>query len=182
MDSVFRTPQVHVIGEIIGASGFASTKVYARWRMNVGHDWRLLSGIDNGETFYDCTEHVEDISVFEHPLDLHYACKTISGWPKFDVEVWTVDTHGRHSIAGYGCLTLPMSPGQYELDVLLWRPEGGIYEKLTSFFLSANPELVHKNMVISGNDRFGLQTISTGKVMLRVGVIVKDFNLHGVLM
>lgn len=92
--------------------------------MHVGHDWRLLSGTDNGETFYDCSEviqnqHSQDISVFEHPLDLHYACKTISGWPKFDIEVWTVDVHGRHAVAGYGCLTVPMHPGNYSLEVLL---------------------------------------------------------------
>lgn len=30
MDSVFRTPQVNIIGEIVGASGFDSSKVYAR--------------------------------------------------------------------------------------------------------------------------------------------------------
>ena len=30
MDSVFRTPQVHIVGEIEGASGFLSSKVYCR--------------------------------------------------------------------------------------------------------------------------------------------------------
>ena len=30
MDSVFRTPQVHIIGELVGARGFQSSRVYAR--------------------------------------------------------------------------------------------------------------------------------------------------------
>ena len=38
MDSLFRTPQVHLVGEIVGASGFTSNKVYARWKIHVGTD------------------------------------------------------------------------------------------------------------------------------------------------
>lgn len=87
MDSVFRTPQVHIIGEIIGARGFKSSRVYARWQFKVGTSWRLLSGVDGGETFYDCSEHHHDLSVFEHPIDVHYACNALAGWPKLYIEV-----------------------------------------------------------------------------------------------
>lgn len=125
---------------------------------------------------------MHDLAVFEHPLDLHYSCTTITGWPRLYIEVWTVDMHGRHSIAGYGNITFPLAPGDYDLEVLTWRPEGSTYEKAMSFFLGANPELVYKDMVLSGNDRFGMQTISAGRVELRVGIIVKDFNLHGVIL
>jgi B9 domain-containing protein 2 len=90
--------------------------------------------------------------------------------------------HGRHSIAGYGNITFPLAPGDYNLEVLTWRPEGSTYDKAMSFFLGANPELVYKDMVLSGNDRFGMQAISAGRVELRVGIIVKDFNLHGIIL
>lgn len=185
MDSVFRTPQVHLIGEIIGATGFSDSKLYCRvrtrqWRLHCGTDWRLLTGKDSGETFYDNSENLHDLAVFEHPIEAQYACKTIMGWPKLVAEVWTVDAEGRHSIGGYGVLTFPVSPGEYELNMAMWRPEGSAYDRALSYFLGANPELKHKDVVLSGNDRFGMQTVSTGNLQVRVGVIVKDFHLHGI--
>jgi hypothetical protein len=113
---------------------------------------------------------------------LHYVSGNILGWPKFYAEVWGVDSHGRHSVQGYGCLTLPTRPGHYDLQLALWRPEGTFSDKMKTFFLGSTPEIMYKNMVLSGNDRFGMQCVSTGTLHLRTGVIVKDFNLHGVMM
>ena len=187
MDSVFRSPQVHIIGEIIGASGFKSSKVYCRvipnqWQIHVGEKWKLLSGTDRGETFYDCSLHYSDSAVFEHPIDLHYVSGSISGWPKLYAEIWCVDAHGRHSVNGYACLTIPIHPGQYELESMLWRPQGNFADKINTFFLGSTPEILYKNMVLSGNDRFGMQCLSTGVLNIRIGIITKDFNLHGVLL
>ena len=150
--------------------------------MHVGDRWRLLSGIDKGETFYDCSEHYNDMAIFEHPIDLHYVSGNILGWPKLYAEVWSVDFHGRHSVSGYACLTLPTHPGSYSLESVLWRPQGTFIDSMKSFFLGSNPEIMYKNMVLSGNDRFGMQCLSTGVLHLRIGVITKDFNLHGVVM
>jgi B9 domain-containing protein 2 len=187
MESLFRTPQVHLIGEVVGASGFTSAKLYAKvrssqWHFKVGPDWRLLSGTQSGETFYDTSESLQDLAVFEHPIDAHYACKSLTGWPKLFVEVRSVDSHQRHTLAGYGVLSVPCAPGQYELEAVVWRPEGSAYQQIVSYFIGANPELQYKDLLFSGNDRFGLQTISTGVVLVRLGVVVKDFGLHGVLL
>jgi B9 domain-containing protein 2 len=150
--------------------------------MHVGDKWKILSGLDKGETFYDCSEHYSEMAIFEHPIDLHYVCANISGWPKLYAEVWGVDVHGRHSIKGYSCLTMPTHPGEYELECMMWRPQGSFFDNLNSFFLGCNPEILYKNMVLSGNDRFGMQCLSTGILHLRIGIIIKDFNLHGVMM
>ena len=150
--------------------------------MHVGENWRLLSGVDKGETFYDCSEHYSGTSVFEHPLDLHYVSGSITGWPKLYAEVWGVDVHGRHSVNGYGCLTMPVHPGNYSLECNMWRPQGSYSDQVYTFFLGTSPEILYKNMVLSGNDRFGLQCISTGILHLRIGLTTKDFNLHGVKM
>ena len=148
----------------------------------MGERWRLLTGVDRGETFYDCSEHFSEMSAFEHPFDLHYVAGSISGWPKLYAEVWSVDSHGRHSVVGYACLTFPTHPGHYELESFMWRPRGTASDQVSTFFLGGNPEIAYKNMVLSGNDRFGLQCLSTGTLHVRVGVITKDFNLHGVMM
>jgi hypothetical protein len=33
-------------------------------------------------------DEIDEFAVWDHPFDLHYKCKTIRGWPKFQLEVW----------------------------------------------------------------------------------------------
>lgn len=37
-----------------------------------------------------------------------------------------------------------------------------------------------KDQIMSSNERFGFETETTGTVEIDIGVITKDFNLHGV--
>lgn len=41
--------------------------------------------------------------------------------------------------------------------------------------ISGYPELVYPDITITSENRFGLKTESTGKIILEVGVIAKDF-------
>jgi len=43
-----------------------------------------------------------DVAVWAHPLDIHLACRGLSGWPKLHFEVWSLDDGGRTDICGYG--------------------------------------------------------------------------------
>jgi B9 domain-containing protein 2 len=81
------TPQVHLIGEIRGATGFEAERLFCRYEFRVGHNWTLMGGKDSGETYEEIRDGVEEESVWDHPFDLHYKCKAIRGWPKLFVEV-----------------------------------------------------------------------------------------------
>ncbi len=53
-------------------------------------------------------------------------------------------------------------------------------KRMGAKLLGIYPELEFKDIVFSSAERFGLQVESTGTVEIDVGVITKDFNLHGV--
>jgi hypothetical protein len=36
--------------------------------------------------------------VWAHPIDVHYSCKGLVGWPKLHFQVWSQDVHGRNDI------------------------------------------------------------------------------------
>lgn len=38
------------------------------------------------------------VQVWAHPLDMHYSCKGLAGWPKLHFQVWSQDVHGRNDI------------------------------------------------------------------------------------
>mmetsp|Transcript_30887 Transcript_30887/g.35170 ORF Transcript_30887/g.35170 Transcript_30887/m.35170 type:complete len:187 (-) Transcript_30887:225-785(-) len=177
-----RSPQVYILGQIKGAHGFESTHLYAKWRIVAGESWRLVSGKekDSGETYEDHPEAFSSYTAFEHPIDLHYATKSIRGWPKLLIEVWEVDSHGRNSIGGYGMLSIPMGAGSYDLEIPTWRPKGSTTEQWASYFLGARPELQYQDVLVCSSERFGFQTYACGKVQVQFQIIQKDFNLHGI--
>lgn len=83
-----QTPQVHLIGEIKGATGFDHTRMFCKFEIRSGNNWTLLAGNDCGETYEEIRDECEEFAVWDHPIDLHYKCKAIRGWPKVYVEVW----------------------------------------------------------------------------------------------
>ena len=54
------------------------------------------------------------------------------------------------------------------------------WKQLASSLLGIKPELKFKDTVMSSSERFGFETETTGTVEIEIGVILKDFNLHGV--
>ena len=41
---LFKTPQVHIIGKITGGANFNSDKIFLRYSIKTGDNFRLLSG------------------------------------------------------------------------------------------------------------------------------------------
>ena len=175
MESIRKTPQVHLIGKIQSAHSFPCDTVYVKYAFKSGENWSLIQGSPVGETFQSSGSFRERIPL-EHPFDLNYSCKSVRGWPKLLLEVWQVDLAGRNSISGYGQLLIPSEPGEYKLDCVCWRPKAGLWDKM----IGAHPELLYKDVIVSSSSRFGFRTESTGRVTVELSIVVKDFMNHGV--
>jgi len=117
------TPQVHLIGEIKGATGFDVSRIFCKYEFRIGYNWTLLGGKDSGETYEEVRDDIDEFATWDHPFDLHYKAKAIRGWPKICVEVWQADSQGRYSIAGYGIGIVPFEPGQHQIKIKCWAPK-----------------------------------------------------------
>ncbi|CAM9329208.1 unnamed protein product, partial [Sphacelaria rigidula] len=115
--------QVHFIGEILGAQGFGSG-ISCRFRVEGGHHWTCLAGLEEGQTHAVYLETGESFATWNHPVDLHYTTKSIQGWPRLMVQVWQLDMHGRNVLRGYGFRHFPSTAGFSEVSVPCWRPTG----------------------------------------------------------
>ena len=115
---------------------------------------------------------------FDHPFELNLACRSIKGWPRILLEVWTTDEHNRNALAGYGLQTIPFTSSNTTMTVRCWRPSKNAFsEKL----LNNNPEFLDTTAVYSNDDKIALQTISSGEVNIELDILLKDFHLHGVV-
>ena len=85
--------------------------MFAKYSVRSGKNWTIISGKNQGETYEEIKDETEDATMWDHPFDIHYKTISIRGWPKFFVEVWTVDLEGRYSIGGYGICVVPFEAG-----------------------------------------------------------------------
>lgn len=51
-----------------------------------------------------------------------------------------------------------------------------------AYFFGASAQLVNDDIVHTGDDRFRMKTLSGGSVVIRLQIIAKDFQRHGVLL
>jgi B9 domain-containing protein 2 len=125
--------ELHVIGQVLGASGFPGNSVFCKvsaavahqvaitphcvhthaacgstigltpicalvqWGMHAGRSWELVEGLDQGQTQTDCPAD-GDMAVWSHPVDVHYVCRGLLGWPKLHFQIWSQDVHGRNEL------------------------------------------------------------------------------------
>lgn len=80
MSRAFKQPQVHILGEILGGTGFP-TGVSCRWALEAGGGttlgrsdvaWEKSEGQDSGQTQVDYPEDGSGDVVWCHPIDVQY--------------------------------------------------------------------------------------------------------------
>ncbi|KAG8222206.1 hypothetical protein J437_LFUL001298 [Ladona fulva] len=172
--------EVHIIGQIIGGRSFPSKSIFCRWGIWAGSGWKLIEGLKEGQTQVD-SPVLDDISFWCHPIDVHFAVKSLQGWPKLHLQVYHLDEFGRIEIFGYGFIHIPSSPGVHEISCLTWRPAAAsLLQKLRRFFLGGGPYLRNPDLVLSSAERYRLRTESMGEVYVELGVILRNFQTFGV--
>ncbi|XP_049813233.1 B9 domain-containing protein 2 isoform X4 [Schistocerca nitens] len=70
--------EVHIIGQIVGASHFPKHSLFCKWQIHYGNGWRLISGLKEGQTHVDNPQYDEK-AYWSHPVDIHFATKGIQG-------------------------------------------------------------------------------------------------------
>ncbi|XP_074786832.1 B9 domain-containing protein 2 isoform X2 [Athene noctua] len=172
--------EVHVIGQIVGGSGFPQRRLFCKWGLQAGAAWKLLSGSSSGQTQIDDPQ-ADDVAYWCHPLDLHFATKGLQGWPKLSLQVWHQDGLGRSQVLGYGFCHLPATPGGHAVTCVTWRPRGTWRERLRRRFVGGGPQLRNPEAAVVGaTERFRLSTEAAGTVHLHLGVLLRNFGRYGV--
>lgn len=71
--------EMHVIGQLIGASGFPDNRLFCKWGIHYNGGWKVLEGLTEGQTQIDNPQN-EDIAYWCHPIDIHFATRGLQGW------------------------------------------------------------------------------------------------------
>jgi len=65
---------------------------------------------------------IDGVVTFEHPLDVHYSCSSLVGWPKLLVSVWQQDEFDRHDIGAWCEIARAVAAGAVEVLLLACLP------------------------------------------------------------
>eukprot|EP00494_Astrolonche_serrata_P019289 UN19492 len=72
-------------------------------------------------------------------IDLIYNCTKICNSPKIQFQVFGEVGSSNLQLIGYGTCYLPLKPGNHELEIPLYRPQGTYRESLLSYYLNIKP-------------------------------------------
>lgn len=78
----------------------AELHLLLQWGVHAGRSWELIEGLDQGQTQVDCPQK-GDMVLWAHPIDVHYVCRGLLGWPKLHFQIWSQDVHGRNELSKY---------------------------------------------------------------------------------
>ncbi|XP_062549841.1 B9 domain-containing protein 2 [Armigeres subalbatus] len=172
--------ELHILGELCHASDFEEPNLFCRWSVQFGSCWKVIEGHSEGQTCAS-TARIERKSHFSTPIDLHLACRGIQGWPKFHIEVYTVNSFGNYWPVGYGFAYLPTQPGQQRVRVATWKVSSArLVDTVREKFHTGGFAVAKSDIVFSGIERYKLLTKSAGCVELELMLIFKNFAENGV--
>jgi hypothetical protein len=89
-------------------AAYPPTNPRTQWGVHAGRSWELVEGLDGGQTQADCPSGGGGggggccgggAAVWGHPLDVHFVCRALSGWPKLHLQIWAQDVHGRNELS-----------------------------------------------------------------------------------
>ncbi|XP_013133860.1 PREDICTED: B9 domain-containing protein 2 [Papilio polytes] len=173
--------ELHLLGDIQGVTNFEDcSSLFCRFSFQAGPNWTLIAGCSEGQTTSGKPNH-DNYVFWSHPIDVHYATKGISGWPKINFQVSCLDSLGRSWIVGYGCCSIPTAPGNYAVKVPCWSPAPTtITDRLRQYFLGGSHQITQTDVISLGVDRYKLTTQSKGNIELNIDIIFRNFTQFGV--
>ncbi len=100
-------------------------------------------GLAQGQTQLDFPADAQE-AVWAHPIDVHYSVEQrVQGWPRFQLQVFQEDRHGRNELVGYGFVHVPSAPGVHEVQCSCWRPVSPEWnDEVQAFFVGGNHDPV----------------------------------------
>jgi B9 domain-containing protein 2 len=172
--------EVHIIGQIVGASNFKENNLFCKWGIQAGNSWKILEGFKEGQTQVDSPVDGESVQ-WCHPIDIHYATKGIQGWPKLFFQVWHQDEYGRDQFCSYGFCHVPTSYGYHKVKCVTWKPLSSFCDRIYEYFLGGGLQLKNSSSIYNGSDRYKLRTIARGYVHLELNIITRNFQKYGII-
>ena len=219
--------ELHIVGTLMGASDFPSSELTCKYAFNVGDDWKCLEGEEWGQTHVDSPDVQQTLKslifrILSSPsgvirwvciqykslnalLDVHYATKSIKGWPKLVLQVYHQDMFGRNELCKHFGNFLRLTNRwiwiysysnfarsayarsrdletcrQFSGSTLLYFTDSQLISK--AYFLGATPQLKNLDLITNPADRFRLETMTMGKVYLEVSVVTRNFDTNGVVL
>jgi Meckel syndrome type 1 protein len=130
---------------------------------------------------------------YDFPFEFHFKSEKIPDLshslhhkPRLFFEVVSRDFWDRYRIEGYGQYTLPTDPVMHDrIEVHVWKPKESLRNEMKSFFVGGSSELDDITYAGVPNDfnekfinKFGLDTETSGTIVLQVQVVVQRKNKY----
>ncbi|XP_064406936.1 B9 domain-containing protein 1-like isoform X2 [Halichondria panicea] len=144
-----------VSGQIESAEFPEYDDLYCNYSFVSGQDWAVVSGLCEGIT--QSTRRSSGPNkhfVWNFPIDVTFKSTNPFGWPQIVVSVYGVNSLGRDEVRGYGCIHLPITPGQHKLKLPMFVPASESHvSKFIAWIFGRSPEFIDPKFISQGEGR-----------------------------
>ncbi|GLV38423.1 Meckel syndrome type 1 [Carabus blaptoides fortunei] len=186
---------VHVAVEIVCAKNFGFDPIFVQYNVDLPDHWTSVDCLDTCGTTQACTvvglEHKANYS-YNFDIDLEYTVQgneeDLPKCPTIYFQVISLDCLDRYKVEGLTYKCLPVyTPGKYRLELQCLTVPDNIYnESIRKYFLGDYGNINDLSWLsipkgYKGNvlNRYGVPTISTGSVEIRLNVL-SQLNATGI--
>lgn len=173
---------VMVTGQIEAIKMTGVDNLYCKYSFTCGYDWNVVHGVEHGISQIARRGSGQDSQKFiwNYPVDITFRSTNVHGWPQIVISVYGINALGKDIIRGYGCIHLPVVPGQHDVFVRLYVPASSSWcQRFTSWITGNPPEFFDAKFISQGKGREVTRVHSGGVVKLKLNVTTRNMNKWG---
>jgi hypothetical protein len=105
----------------------------------------------------------------------------LQGWPKLQVEVYSLNSLKQFYPVGFGFAYLPPKPGFHKLEIATWKiAPVNFLDSIKEKFYTGGFTIVKKDLIYSGIERYKISTITSGAVHVDLNLIFRNFQKYNI--
>ncbi|XP_063706835.1 B9 domain-containing protein 2 [Culicoides brevitarsis] len=172
--------EIHLIGQVLDAIDFDEPNLFCKWSIQISKFCKVIEGHSEAVTCTNRNRFEEKLAVFASPIDLHLSCRSVHGWPKIHIEIYSVDGLEKCHPIGFGFAHIPIKPGYQFLEIPTWKvATTNILDSIQDKFHTSGLTVEKSDLIYSGIERYKLRTASAGTVRVELMVILKNLGKFG---
>ena len=173
---------LNVQGIIESGIFYGGNKIFCKYDICFGGDWKIISGQTTGLTQHACEgEGTSSFFVWNMPFELSLKSSEPIGWPQLILSFFFPDDYGREVVKGYGICTFPTFPGSQRRKLHIFSPlSSEEFSYLNENLFGEKVELINPIKVFSsGEGREILRTQSEGEVEVMFNTQINGIEEFG---
>ena len=157
-------------------------KIFCKYDIVYGNDWKIISGQKSGQSQYACLgEGSNFYFVWNMPFQIRLNSEKPDNWPQLVISCYYPDFLGREILKAYGTCYIPTTNGAHERTLSMFCPISSYsFTNILECFFGEKAELINAPKILAqGDGREILRTKTEGNIKIKFNINLENLEENG---